>query len=134
MRNLARLFLAIGFVTAWHFAALAQETDTPSPYETQQQGFDAYNRAIQENSDRAIANADEFGNVLRGNSTYQNPDTGDQVVLPYYYNSDPQVDTSGNVYTQDQGGNWQQNDTSGGSGTELVPAQPAAPVEVPAAE
>lgn len=40
------------------------------------------------------ANANEFGNMLEGNATYVNPETGDTPVLSYMPSAEPTTDPS----------------------------------------
>jgi hypothetical protein len=112
--------LLTGLAMAVAISAASAQEDAGSD----SQGFDSYNQAIQQNWDHQSAIQNEFGNVIMGNSTYQNPETGDQVVLPYDYNSDPQTDQNGNTYSMDGSGNWSQTDGSGYT-SDLTPAYPS---------
>ena len=63
--------------------------------QTQQQGFDSYNQGWQQNQQRMDAAMDRYDQqAVQGNQDYYNPQTGQQVELPYagpegvYENSD----------------------------------------------
>ena len=52
--------------------------------QTQQQGFDSYNQGWQQNQQRMDASMDRYDQqAVQGNQDYYNPQTGEQVELPY---------------------------------------------------
>ena len=53
-------------------------------HQTQQQGFDSYNQGWQQNQQRMDAAMDRYDQqAVQGNQDYYNPQTGQQVELPY---------------------------------------------------
>ena len=90
-------------------------------HQTQQQGFDSYNQGWQQNQQRMDAAMDRYDQqAVQGNQDYYNPQTGQQVELPYagpegvYENND-------GTYVNSPNGQYYQVDSQGYS-QELEPA------------
>ena len=89
--------------------------------QTQQQGFDAYNQGWQQNQQRMDAAMDRYDQqAIRGNQDYVNPQTGEQVELPYSGQEGVYQNNNG-TYVNSPNGQYYQVDPQGYY-QELTPA------------
>ena len=89
--------------------------------QTQQQGFDSYNQGWQQNQQRMDAAMDRYDQqAVQGNQDYVNPQTGEQVELPYAGQEGVYENNNG-TYVNSPNGQYYQVDSQGYS-QELEPA------------
>lgn len=73
------------------------------------QGYQDYNRGWQNNSDRQTQAVENYTNqAVRGNSPFANPDDGETLWLPNNRPPGQAFSYGGNIYVQDQSGNYYQ--------------------------
>ena len=90
-------------------------------HQTQQQGFDSYNQGWQQNQQRMDAAMDRYDQqAVQGNQDYYNPQTGQQVELPYASPEGVYENNEG-TYVNSPNGQYYQVDSQGYS-QELEPA------------
>jgi hypothetical protein len=88
--------------------------------QTQQQGFDSYNQGWQQNQQRMDAAMDRYDQqAVQGNQDYVNPQTGEQVELPYSGQEGVYQNNNG-TYVNSPNGQYYQVDSQGYS-QELEP-------------